>query len=98
MNCDTQDKTRRDFFDADVCYLRIAALNISLTAFFSTSDSSVTISPLFSNKSYSKNSRITLLENAEVLSEKTKVADTSNEFFSNVVKELKIENDNLLTI
>ena len=57
-----------------------------------------TISPLFSNKSYSTNSRITLLENGEVLSEETKVADTFNEFFSNVVKELKIENDdNLLT-
>ena len=55
-----------------------------------------TISPLFSNKSYSTNSRITLLENGEVLSEETKVADTFNEFFSNVVKELKIENDNNL--
>ena len=78
MNCDTQDKTRRDFFDADVYYLRIAALNISLTTLFSTSDSSVTISSLFSNKSYSTNSRVTLLENAEVLSEKTKNADTFN--------------------
>ena len=57
-----------------------------------------TISPLFSNKSYSTNSRITLLENAGVLSKETKVVDTFNEFFSNVVKELKIENyDNLLT-
>ena len=57
-----------------------------------------TISPLFSNKSYSKNSRITLLENGKVLSEESKVADTFNKFFSNVVKELKIEKDeNLLT-
>ena len=32
------------------------------------------------------------------MSEETKIADTFNEFFSNVVKELKIENDdNLLT-
>ena len=58
-----------------------------------------TISPSFSNKNYSTNSRITLLENGEVLREETKVADTFNEFFSYVVKELKIENDvNLLTI
>ena len=57
-----------------------------------------TISSLFSNKSYSKNSRITLLENGEVLSEESKVADIFNKFFNNVVKELKIEkDDNLLT-
>ena len=54
------------------------------------------ISPLFSNKGYSINSRITLLENGEVLSEEAKAADTFNEFFSNVVKELKIENDDNL--
>ena len=54
--------------------------------------------PLFSNKSYSTNSRITLLENGDILREESKVADTVNEFFSNVVKELKIEkDDNLLT-
>ena len=47
-----------------------------------------TISPLFSNKSYSTNSRITLLENGGNLSEESKVADTFNEFFSTVVKEL----------
>ena len=57
-----------------------------------------TISPLFSNKSYSANSRITLLENGYILSEESKVADTFNKFFRNVVKELKIEKDyNLLT-
>ena len=55
-----------------------------------------TISPLFSNKSYSTNSRITLFENGEVLSEETKVTDTFNEFFSSLVKALKIENDNNL--
>ena len=57
-----------------------------------------TVSSLFSNKSYSTNSRITLFGNGEVLSEETKVADTFNEFFSSVVKESKIEkDDNLLT-
>ena len=48
------------------------------------------LSPLFSNKSYSTNSRVTLLENGEILSEESKVADTFNKFFSKVVKELKI--------
>ena len=57
-----------------------------------------TISPLFSNKSYLTNSRITPLENGAILSEEAKVADTFNEFFSNVVKELKIEKDNNLLI
>ena len=56
-----------------------------------------TISPLFSNKSYLTNSRITLLKNGDILRQEAKVADTFNEFFSNV-KELKIEkDDNLLT-
>ena len=50
-----------------------------------------TISPLFSNKRYSANSRITFLNNEDILSEEAKVADTFNEFFSNVVKELKTE-------
>ena len=53
---------------------------------------------MFSNKSNSTNSRITFLKNGDILSEETKVPDTFNEFFSNVVKELKIEkDDNLLT-
>ena len=53
----------------------------------------------FSNKSYSTTSRISLLENGDILSEEAKVADTFNEFFSNVVKELKFEkDDNLLTL
>ena len=55
-----------------------------------------TTSPLFSNKSYSTNSRITLLENGEILREESKVADTFDTFFSNVVKELIIEKDNNL--
>ena len=53
------------------------------------------ISPLFSNKSYSANSR----KNGDILSDKAKVSDTFNEYFSNVVKELKIEkDDHLLTV
>ena len=55
-----------------------------------------TTSPLFSNKSYSTSSRITLLENGEILREESKVADTFDTFFSNVVKELIIEKDNNL--
>ena len=57
-----------------------------------------TVSPLFSNNSYLTNCRITLLENRAILSAEAKVADTFNEFFSNVVKKLKIEkDDNLVT-
>ena len=57
-----------------------------------------TISSLFSNKSYSTNSRITLLKNGEILREESKVTNTFNKFFSNAVKEIKIEkDDNLLT-
>ena len=53
------------------------------------------ISALFSNKSFSANSR----KNGDILSDKAKVADTFNEYFSNVVKELKIEKDHhLLTV
>ena len=56
------------------------------------------MSRLVLNKSYSANSRITLLENWDILSEEAKFADTFNEFFSNVVKEINIEkDDNLLT-
>ena len=54
--------------------------------------------PLFSNKNYLKNFRVTLLESGAIFSEEAKVADTFNEFFSNVDKLLKIEkDDNLLT-
>ena len=55
-----------------------------------------TVSPLFSNNSYLTSCRITLLENRAILSAEAKVADTFNEFFSNVVKELKIEKDDKL--
>ena len=56
------------------------------------------MSRLVLNKNYSTNSRITLLENWGILSEEAKFADTINEFFSNVVKEINIEkDDNLLT-
>ena len=50
-------------------------------------------------KSYSTNSRISLLEKGEILGEESNVADTyeffyiKNEFFSNDVKELKIDKD-----
>ena len=54
--------------------------------------------PFFSNYSYSTNSRITLLENADFFSEESKVADTFKEFFSNVVKELKNKKDDNLLI
>ena len=43
----------------------------------------------FQKHTYSTNSRITLVENVEILSEEAKVADTFKELFSNV-KELKI--------
>ena len=56
------------------------------------------INPLFSSKSYSTNSRVTLLGHGDILSEESKVADTFNKFFSNVVKELKIEKDDNLII
>ena len=56
------------------------------------------MSRLVLNKNYSTNSRITLLENWDILSEEAKFADTFNEFFSNVVKKISIEkDDNLLT-
>ena len=54
--------------------------------------------PFFSNYSYSTNSRITLLENADFFSEESKVADTFKEFFSTFVKELKNEKDDNLLI
>ena len=42
--------------------------------------------------------KIILLKNGDILREESKVADTFNEFCSNVIKELKIEkDDNLLT-
>ena len=56
-----------------------------------------TVSPLFSNKSYSTNSKTTLL-GGDVLSEESKVTDTFIEFFRKVDKELKIENDDNLLI
>ena len=55
-----------------------------------------TTSPLFSKKDYSTNSRITHLKNGEILSEESKLTDTFNKFFSNVVKKLKIEKDDSL--
>ena len=57
----------------------------------------LTISPLFSKKLFGKLQN-NLLENGSILSEEAKIVDIFNEFFSNVIKELKIEeDDNLLT-
>ena len=56
-----------------------------------------TISPLFSNKSYSTNSRMILLEKENIFREESKVVNTFNEFFINIVKVLKFEKyDSLL--
>ena len=56
-----------------------------------------TISPLFSNKSYSTNSRMILLEKEDIFREESKVVNTFNEFFINIVKVLKFEKyDSLL--
>ena len=56
-----------------------------------------TIKPLFSNKCASKN-KITLIENDQLLSDNKDVAETSNDFFTNVVQNLGIpENEDLLT-
>ena len=57
-----------------------------------------TLSPLFSNKSYSTNSRITPFEKEDILSEESKVVINLNEFFSNVVKELKFEKGVFLSL
>ena len=55
-----------------------------------------TISPLFSNKSYSTKPIITLLKNGDILIEEAKVVNTFSKFFSKIVKELKIEKDDNL--
>ena len=57
-----------------------------------------TLNPLFSNKSYSTNSRITPFEKEDILSEESKVVINLNEFFSNVVKELKFEKGVFLSL
>ena len=48
-----------------------------------------TVKPLFSDKHFSNN-KITLLEGDEIISEDTEVAKKFNNYFSNVVKNLKI--------
>ena len=58
--------------------------------------SPVIFGPSLSNKSYSTNSRMTFLEKGDILCEETRVADTFNKFYSNVIKEFKIENDDNL--
>ena len=39
---------------------------------------------------------MTFLEKGDILCEETRVADTFNKFYSNVIKEFKIENDDNL--
>ena len=55
-----------------------------------------TVKPLFSNKSTSHD-KITLIENNEVISDNKEISEILNNFFSNIVMELDInENSNLL--
>ena len=51
-----------------------------------------TIKPAFSEKS-TKSDKITLIENAEILSEDTQIAETFNNYFSNIVSNLNISID-----
>ena len=56
-----------------------------------------TISSLFSNKSYSANPRLTLLEKCDILSEESRNSNTINKFVKSLVLEFKVEKeDNLL--
>ena len=52
-----------------------------------------TITLLFSNNKSSINSKITKIKEREAVTGKTKIADTFNESFNNIVKELNIEID-----
>ena len=58
--------------------LDISKITDNKTFWKATSNSS-------SKKSYSANSRITILKNGDIFSEKPKVADTFNERFSNAI-------------
>ena len=49
-----------------------------------------TVKPFFSDKHFSNN-KITLLENEEIISDDTEVAQKFNKYFTNVVKSLNIE-------
>ena len=50
-------------------------------------------SPLFTEKSGSKNKKITLVEGGKVLTDYVKIAETFNSFFGNIVDALNIEKD-----
>ena len=52
-----------------------------------------TVSPLFTEKNGSKNNKITLVEGGKVLTDDTKIAETFNSFFGNIVNTLNIEKD-----
>ena len=50
------------------------------------------VSPLFSNKIRSK-PKITLIENEKIITNENEIAETFNEYFSNIVKNLNISRD-----
>ena len=50
-----------------------------------------TVSPLFTEKNGSKSNKITLVEGGKVLTDDTKIAETFNSFFGNIVNTLNIE-------
>ena len=52
-----------------------------------------TVSPLFTEKNGSKSNKITLAEGGKVLTGDTKIAETFNSFFGNIVNTLNIEKD-----
>ena len=52
-----------------------------------------TVSPLFTEKNGSKSNKITLVEGGKVLTDDTKIAETFNSFFGNIVNTLNIEKD-----
>ena len=52
-----------------------------------------TVSPLFTEKNGSKNNKITLVEGGKVLIGDSKIAETFNSFFGNMVNTLNIEKD-----
>ena len=51
--------------------------------------------PLFTEKSGSKNNKITLVEGGKVLTDGAKIVETFNSFFGNVVNTANIENVNV---
>ena len=56
-----------------------------------------TVCPLFSDKKVSKSSKITLSEKGEIVADDTKIPETFNTFFSNIIKTLNIEKNEKVT-